>query len=382
MQSSDHLSCYDGELNALADLAGDFDAASPADTHRWIGAQWRSVANALGWSRPLERSFLALQAFAEGGVPAPHLTEKAALDAFEDWHLDRPIVSRGLTLAQRRELARVQTTVIDKLDTNGRGTLNRWRPYISSTSLPNKACVDLNAVGTVTPQGPGGIRAARVTVRAKPLMAAFASAPRSATYFRAFRSDTAPSYFADKSTPENMSECDYPVVLSLGTFPYVYGGVLGSYAPGLTWTTSTHSPARRGMTVAASFWQAEPNLSQDARVVVAQYRHFRATTDRVLAGVATPPAENHRPIVGEVHRRGGLLHVYQGALELARFQGPRGVLAASSYNYIKLRFAAFFAARRAYLRARASLSPAARSAIARNPDPCLRATPRLAVERA
>ena len=39
MQSSDHLSCYDGELNALADLAGDFDAASPSDARRWIAAQ-------------------------------------------------------------------------------------------------------------------------------------------------------------------------------------------------------------------------------------------------------------------------------------------------------------------------------------------------------
>ena len=382
MQSSDLLSCYDGELNALADLAGDFDAASPSDTRRWIAAQWRSVATALGWARPLERAFLALQAYAEGGVPAPHLTEKAALDAFEDWHLERPAVSRGLSLAQRRELARVQTAVIDKLDTNGRGTLNRWRPYIASASLPDKACVDLGAVNEATPKGPGDIRAARVGARANPLMAVLAPSPQTKTNFRAFRSDTAPSYFQDKTTPENVTECDYPVVLSLGTFPFVYGGVLGSHAPGLMWTTGTHSPARRGMRVAASFWQSEANMSQDARVVVAQYRHFRTTTDRVLADVVTPSAEDHRPIVGEVYRQGGLLHVYQGALELVRFQGPRGVLAASSYNYVKLRFAAFFAARRAYVRARDSLTPAARSAIARNPDPCLRETPRLAVERA
>lgn len=380
MQPSDILSCYDGELNALADIAGDFDASSPADTKRWVDSQWRSVATALGWDAPLERSFVALQAYAEGGVPAPHLVEKAALDAFEDWHLEQPSMVRGLSAPQQREMARVRALCLDKLDAFGVGTLNRWRPYVSSTSLPESACVNMN---THAPPigGPGGIRGRAGQRRASrlPLMAALANPPADELRFRAFRSDTAPSYFGPKSSPESVSECDFPVVLSLGTFPFVYGGVLGSHPPGMQWMTKTHSPARRGIKIAASFWQPEANLAQDARVVVAQYRHFRATTDRVLTDVAAPSPETHRPVVGEVYRRGGLLEAFQGSLEMARYQGPRGVVAASSYNYIKRRFAAFFAARRAFLRSYASLSPAARSAVARNPDPCARPSTSLSI---
>ncbi|MCB9652524.1 MAG: hypothetical protein H6729_00130 [Deltaproteobacteria bacterium] len=377
MRAASILRCYDGELNTLADLAGDFDAASPQDTRRWIIAQWRSVASALGWLAELEVALNSLAQFSESSTVAP----APFLDAFERWHERRAYQPRNLSTTQARSLDRVRHDVLKKLDGIGRGTLNRWRPWISSTDLPSSACVELSATTTPrVPSGPGGIKSAapKQTYPNQPLPMMAAPkldlvSPRGRSY-RAFRADVAPGYFGDKVDAPNMTECSFPVILSLGTFPYIYGNALAGVAPGLMWGTGRPwAPARLGLEIMSSFWTAELNLSQDARVVVAQYQRFRTTTDRVLSAVPAAPSEGHRAIIGEVYRNGGLLHVYQGPVELARFVGPWGAISASSYNYVKRRFAAFFAARRAYLRAYSSLDAASRSAIARNPDPCVRA---------
>ena len=71
--------------------------------------------------------------------------------------------------------------------------------------------------------------------------------------------------------------------------------------------------------------------------------------------------------------------MHQGSAAIARRTGPRGAVAASAYNYIKRCFAAFFCARRAFVRAFERLPAEARDAFARNPDPCARQLREMAV---
>ncbi|MCA9716407.1 MAG: hypothetical protein KC468_17175 [Myxococcales bacterium] len=377
MRASDILRCYDGEINALADLAGDFDASSPDDTRRWKIEQWRSVATALGWGRQIEDAINANPTFSL----SPNVPAAPFLDAFERWHEGRGHQPQDLSSTRSRSLSRVRHDVVAKLDTNGYATMNRWRPFIASKSLPSSACVDLNASEAPSPAGPGKVVTARSaststvvgTIKLAPVNRGPGSFTQPQRSFRAFRADTAPGYFGDTIDVQESTDCDYPVILSLGLFPYVYGNDLGGAGPGLMWAIGRPwAPARLGLAVMASFWDATANLSQDARVVAAQYVHFRRTTDQVLASVPAASSERYRPVVGQVYRRGGLLHAFQGALELQRFHGPRGALSAAAYNFCKRRFAAFFSARRAYLRAYSSLEQSAREAIERNPDPCTR----------
>ena len=47
------LTCYGPDIEALADLAGDFDLRSPVDTRTWSRQAWESIADvapASGWS--------------------------------------------------------------------------------------------------------------------------------------------------------------------------------------------------------------------------------------------------------------------------------------------------------------------------------------------
>lgn len=376
MRAGDVLRCYDGEINALADLAGDFDATSPGDTRRWKIEQWRSVAGALGWAHELESVLGSVE-------ESSTLAASPFLDSFERWHEGRGIRPRALSSTQARSLSRVRHDVLKKLDANGYATMNRWRPFISSKALPSSACVELGSPSQRVPSSSGRIVTARTAVSATIVGSAVRAGvqgpgtlteqPAYKRSFRAFRADRAPGYFGDQLDATETSDCDYPVILSLGTFPYVYGNALNGIGPGLTWAIGRPwAPARLGLEVMTSFWDATPNLSQDARVVAAQYVHFRRATDQVLASVPAASSEGFRPIVGQPYRQGGVIHVFQGALDLTGFSGPRGALSASAYNYTKRRFAAFFCARRAYLRAYSSLEDAAREAIERNPDPCAR----------
>ncbi len=385
---ADILGCYDGELNTLADLAGDFDAASEGDRLRWIVEQWRRVAKSIGWSAALSDALGGVAHLSDASV-----VETAALQAFDNWLAQRQSDSsrRDPTHARTR-LARAQIrhTALEEIERIGLGRRNLWRVDIPSTKLPNRACYDARrpdpeATPTITARrsepsraAPSSAAPSSVAPRASNRTLAMAlrlpvrEAPADRHMFRAFRADVAPSYFGPRYAMPAVG-CSYPVILSLGTFPYVYGGALGLRPPGLEWETGRPwRPATIGMRLAASFWSPVGNLGQDARVVVAQYTHFRKTTDRVLTRVAALTDER-AAIVGKTYRKNGLLTVYQGSETMTRVNGPRGAVSVRAYNHVKQSFAAFFAARRAFLRARESLSPAARSALARNPDPCVRA---------
>lgn len=332
----DVIGCYGPEMNTLADLVGDFDAASPADTDRWVRAQWHRLAAMLGWEARLEVSGAG---------------DSAALDAFTQWlsrrQAERP--QRGtIPERYRDERARLQVESLDRIQRIAMATYNLWRPNIPSRELPENGCF-----------GPEG-EAAEIDTTARMLRDMTRRKPQPRQY-RVFRADVAPSYY-DKRHPHRPAGCDYPVVLSLGTYPWVYGGVLGHNPPGLSWRASgSIQPARTAMKIAASFWRPAGNFMQDARFVAAQYKHFRDTTARALLHHPQPRPRMHA----------GLMRPVRKVPTQERVFGPRGVFTVASFNVIKLRFAAFFAARRAYARAFASLPAQARDLLARNPDPCI-----------
>ena len=403
---TDILGCYDAELNALADLVGDFDAGSAAKADTWRVAQWRSVAQALGWPQAFEQ---ALET-AKGSPAGLASLSEAAVEAFTQWLARR---QSGLVELER---ARVRHQALTALDALGASHGAFFRTNVMSTRLLDSGCyrpvvrdpvAGPGVIGTRSPPNPGaGVITTpspnKPRAGALPLAAATTAADENAgandeargmkllqaligvgptttsTRARAFHADVAPSYFGDKY-PQKPSGCSYPVVLSLGTFPWVYGNVLNREPPGLHWEAGRPwRPAALGMRMLAAMWEPEQNLAQDARLVVAQYQHFRRTTDELLKGL---PVWTDDTVggVGRLYRRRGFLHVHQGSAALVRLNGPRGALAPSAYNYIKRCFAAFFCARRAFVRAIERLPAEARDAFARNPDPCARQLREMAV---
>ena len=55
------LECYDAELDALADLAGDFDFLSTIEREAWISRQWTEIAAATGWADELDTAIAGLR---------------------------------------------------------------------------------------------------------------------------------------------------------------------------------------------------------------------------------------------------------------------------------------------------------------------------------
>jgi hypothetical protein len=321
------LTCYGADIEALADLAGDFDLRSPVDTRAWYRGTWERMADILGFAQPLAAE-LGKRRGAREWVTA---TAEAGIAAFATrLQQTRPSASDAQTATQAAVLA--------ELIAAGQARGELWRVTADPTSLASGACYD---------DGRGGAA-------------------------RAFYPDTTPGYFGDGwpgPPPRAESRCGWetPLVLHLGTFPWVYSSRLDATGPGLRWLAPTSAPAMLAFRVAASL--LEPNLRQDARQVVAIYRHFAAHTAPLLAKL---PADPGRVAPGQLHLRAGHLHVHQGSLHVAALDGPRGHLPAPAYNYILQRFAAFFAVRRATLRALA-WAPEMRRLIADTTDPCLRA---------
>jgi hypothetical protein len=192
---------------------------------------------------------------------------------------------------------------------------------------------------------------------------------------RAFYPDTAPGYFGDGWTgppPRAESACGWttPLVLHLGTFPWVYSTRIDGPAIGARWASGELQPALTGMRAMASLLEPGGNLRQDARQVAAIYQHFALHTAPLVARL--PVYQPGRAEAGKLYRRAGFLYVHQGSLHLAGLMGPRGRIAAPAYNYILRRFACFFAVRRAALRALIALPSDVQRIAESSTDPCLR----------
>jgi len=333
-----HLAeCYGGDIEALADLAGDFDARSPEESAAFILRTWTGIAGTLGFAQELADAMAALRGtrLAQVGLHA------AALAAFERWSATpRRPRSPELSPAIRTARAKVRHEVLLALGESRRATL--WAIDEPATRLPARACFERGPATTVSG--------------------------------RAFLVDAAENFFHGnrKSNPDdspNTCQWETPVLLSLGTYPWVLGSKLHRTPPGLDWDASTPwNPAAVAMRLATSLWQPLGNLEQNATQVVQQYRHYTRATDLALAALPTWP--KGQP--GQLVRKGLRLHIDHGSLDLAGANSPLGYLSATAHNFILDRFATFFAVRRAHARVAMRLPIELQRAIAHNPDPCLR----------
>lgn len=321
------LTCYGSEIDRLADLVGDFSLRSPLDVRSWYGMQWQLLAELLGFSQQL-----AATPAARTGDPISAARD-AGLAAFERSLLEgRP----GVTDAQ----ARVQLAALKSLGAAGRKSGELWRASADPTTLPMGACYS---------EGEQSLRA--------------------------FYPDTAPAYFGEGwqgPRPRAGSACGWqtPLVLHLGTFPWVYSARLDGVGPGTRWASPTTLPAVEGLRIAVSLMEPATNLRQDARQVAAIYQHFAEQTAPLVARV--PSFQPGRAEVGRLYRRGGFLHVHQGSLHVAGLDGPRGRVSAPAYNHVLRRFACFFAVRRAALRDLSLLPADVQQLVRSSADPCLR----------
>jgi hypothetical protein len=321
------LSCYGASVRGLAEVVGDFDLRSPMDVLAWYRREWQSIADLLGFSQQYAR---AVPREGRSRIAAMNV---AGLEAFAAMlHAERP----GVTADQ----ARVQTSVLARTSAPARERGELWRIVVDPTTLPTGACYD-----------DGG---------------------RS---LRAFHPDTAAGYFGDGWTgppPRAESSCGWqtPLVLHIGTFPWVYSSRLDGPGPGARWFSKDFSPAILGLQLAVSLMDPASNLQQDARQVAAILDHFVSHTAALVSRL--PIYQAGRAELGKLHRRGGMLYVHQGSLHVAGLDGPRGRIAAPAYNYILRRFACFFAVRRAALRALVTLPADVQRAALTSGDPCLR----------
>ncbi len=326
--------CYGPDIDALADEDGGFESVSTDTLLEFVLRQWKSVAATLGFSSALARSVGGIQNI-RGGLLGLHST---ALAAFEAWHRQQKTPSGKLPEPVRLARAKVRQEVLLSHAQSHPAAL--WVLDEPASTLPGGACFERG------------------------------QAPLSG---RAFADDGAAGYFHGTRVGKPGPACAWesPVFLSIGTFPWVYGGRLTRTPPGLDWdSTGPLIPATYAMRLCAGMWQPEQNLRQDARAVVFAYRYYRQATEQLLAGVPTYDARTAVP--GQLYRRGLLLHAEQSSLEMHTLPGPLGPLAPSAHNYIVRRYAAFFALRRSLLAGHAGLTREQQQAIAQNPDPCLR----------
>ncbi len=321
------LHCYGPEIEQVADLVGDFSLRSRLDLDAWYAIQWKALAELLGFSQQLAA---APSARSDNPIGA---AQDAGLAAFERSLRDaRP----GVSDAQ----GRVQLAALTGLANAGRERGELWRVTADPTTLPMGAC--------------------------------FSEGGQS---LRAFYPDTAPGYFGDGwdgRRPRAASACGWttPLVLHLGTFPWIYSTRLDGAGPGARWVSSATQPALEGLRAAVSLMDPMINLRQDARQVVAIYQHFATHTAPLLARV--PVFQPGRVEAGRLYRRNGFLYVHQGSLHVAGLDGPRGRISAPAYNHILRRFACFFAVRRSTLRDLTTMPGDVQRLARSSADPCLR----------
>ncbi|MBL9102493.1 MAG: hypothetical protein JNL82_16145 [Myxococcales bacterium] len=321
------LNCYGDDIGRLAGQAGEFDLRSLADATAWYRREWQAIAETLGFAQQLAAMPTAIPT-TNDRIAAMTATGLAALE-------------RALQVQRQAagaEQARVQLAVLRQLVAGTRTSGELWRIAVDPTTLQTGAC--------------------------------FSEGGRSQ---RAFYPDTAPGYFGDGwpgPPPRAESACGWttPLVLHLGTFPWVYSTRLEATGPAMRWPTS--GPILEGLQAAVSMLDPRTNLRQDARQVAAIYQHFITNTAPLVARV--PVYQPGRAESGRLYRRGALLHVHQGSLHVAGLDGPRGRVAATAYNYVIRRFACFFAVRQAALRAFSALGSEVQQLARTSADPCLR----------
>ena len=261
------LSCYSDsvDLDALADLAVDFDYLSTIERETWLAGQWREVAAAMGWGDILELQIAALSK-TQLGLAGLDVAAKAAFTAF---------MSKVPDTEAGGDRAKVRQDVLLALQTPG---ASLWQVSVGSESLPSGVCYGLPQWSPQPPKKIGEFAAN--TPAPKPKNGGVVLQ----TPERAFLADSGPSYFwgAVPTSVTNLPGCGWqtPLRLSLGTFPWVYGHRLQAPAPGLAWRSGPASnPAAVALQIATDLWHPAGNLRQDGRDVTAAWRFWMETTE-------------------------------------------------------------------------------------------------------
>lgn len=316
------------------------DLRSTTEVRSWYRRQWTGIATALGFVQSLNRQFSTSSTVDAAGE------NSTALEAFTSALACCDACATGAACdGSKNARQEVQSAVLTSVVRRGLERGELWRTIDDVSTLPSGACYSA-----------GGEN------------------------HRAFFPDTAPGYFGDGwpgPPPRAESSCGWetPLVLHLGTFPWLYSGQLEASGPGLRWPLPV---ARQGLAVVASLLDPEINLRQDARQVAELARTFASHTGALLQRLpVVPPAgtwsrSTAKLKVGALFTRGGEVFVHNSSLHLAGLDGPRGRLSVLAYNYIVARFAAFFALRSAALRALPTLPQHIQQAALASPDPVLR----------
>lgn len=328
--------CYGPDVEALADVDVGLRNVSSDAVDEFVLRQWNDVARTLGFLFPLTTVTRGLRT-RRGGLLG---LNSVALAAFDQWLRERPrVLGAEIPASARVARAQARQEILLGYAEQKPGLL--WYLEEPADSLVGGGCFDRGQAATLSG--------------------------------RAFADDNAPGYFRDGTGGPPQGTCGWagPVKVSIGTFPWTYGGRLHRTPPGLDWeSVGTWTPAVIGMRLCASLWLPEGNLRQDARQVVQYYRNFQRNTDAALQGIPAHDPKIATP--GALYRRGLLLHAEQDSLETHTLDTPRGPLAASAYNYCIRRFAAFFAMRRTLLTRAEELTPDLIGTLAKNDDPCLK----------
>jgi hypothetical protein len=151
-----------------------------------------------------------------------------------------------------------------------------------------------------------------------------------AAWSRAFYPDTAPGYFGDGwagPPPRAESRCGWetPLVLHLGTFPWVYSSRLDAGGRGCAGSRRRLAPAVEGFASWPPAFSPRPTSSR-TRARSSHLPPFRGADGP--ADRPPPDATGSAAAVGQLYQRAGFLHVHQGSLHVAGLDGPRGRLPA------------------------------------------------------
>jgi hypothetical protein len=213
------LSCYGTQVDGVADLVGDCDLRSPAEVHGWFRLEHEAMAAALGYSQQL-------------AAMLPSRAVSSPVMAFQQAGLEAYARSLQHAAKQPESQARTQSAVLQQLVAVGRERGELWRVSVDPTTLPTGACYE--------DQGQA---------------------------LRAFYPDTAPGYFGEGwegPRPRAESACGWqtPLVLHLGTFPWVYSSRIDAVGPGARWASATAQPAILGLQLAASLMSPRPTCAR------------------------------------------------------------------------------------------------------------------------
>jgi hypothetical protein len=146
------LTCYGPDIEALADLAGDFDLRSPVDTRTWYRQTWESLAETLGFAQQLAAE-LGRRRGAREWVTTTH---EAGMAAF----MTRMRQTRPAATDRQ---ASTQMTVIELMTAASRQRGELWRVTVDPTTLETGACYEDDSGGCRAPSTPTRPRATSAT---------------------------------------------------------------------------------------------------------------------------------------------------------------------------------------------------------------------------